>query len=98
MATAEDPPFRVVCSEAVRKRFLELVQEAKEQGQAVVSAAQSIHARLEKDPQEFGEIAFSLKWPGAELRKAVIAPLSVCFGVYPDSRVVAIFWFKLLGS
>jgi hypothetical protein len=100
MATAEDPSFRVVCPEAVRTRLVQLVQEAKEggRGEEILAAAESIYDQLEDNPQEFGEPAFSLTWPGAELRKAVVGPLSVCFGVYPDRRLVVIFWFKMLGK
>lgn len=79
-------PFHVSYSGTVRAGLTKLLEEAIRQdsdfGQAAISAAKTIDARLRSAAQDFGDLHFTLEDLELDIRIAVIRPLGVTYAVH----------------
>jgi hypothetical protein len=75
--------FRVISSQALNQRFLELCAQAKSQrrGMFAVDVMDSIMTKLRTAPMELGEPVYDLKHLHLQMRHVVDAPWSVYFTV-----------------
>lgn len=90
--------YEVHNSGAVAKEFLQLQEEATQQGRGeeLLRATRAVYERLRKDPNEFGEPLYRLPALRMQLRCAAIRPLHVDFAVCEDRPLVFIRAVKLL--
>lgn len=100
MSSGKEAPYRLVFSQAVRRRMQELYLSAKRQGRATESAAavRICLAHLRGTPLEFGEPTHHLRALELEMRNGVVSPLAVRYGVHRQRRLVFIQEFTLLGE
>jgi hypothetical protein len=93
-----DPEYDVPISGAVRDLLTRLQDEAVAAGRRgpFLAALNSISRRLRTDPATFGEEVFDLRALRLTIRVAVVIPLAVEFGVYPDRRLVFVRTFRYI--
>ncbi len=65
-------------------------------GQRLSAALRRIVSRLQKDPFSFGEPLYRLTTLNLQVRKGVIAPVAVIYGVHDELPLVLISGFKVL--
>jgi hypothetical protein len=82
-------PYRVVYSDAVKRRLRELADEAfvRGDGPAFKAGLEEFKLRLRVYPQ-FGDPLIDLEIGGGQIRIGVIRPLSIRYGVHEDRRIV----------
>ncbi len=92
-------PYRVVYSEGVRKRLLDLadIARARGDGAAFVAALKEFHRRLCLYPQ-FGEPPVDLRQETGQVWMGIVRPLSMRYGVFDERRVVMVAAFPVLLS
>lgn len=97
MTPPPDPGYAVPISVAVRDLLARLHDEAATRGRAeFLSALQAISQRLRTDPVTFGEEVFDLRGLHLTIKVAVVLPLVVEFGVYPERRMVFVRTFRYI--
>lgn len=94
------PEYEVPISGAVRDLLVRLSDQAAADGRRTefLAALNTISRRLRTDPTGFGEEVFDLRALRLTVKVAVILPLAVEFGVYPDRRLVFIRTFRYVPS
>jgi hypothetical protein len=90
-AAPESVPYRVVYSERVRQRLLDLAGMARERGdgEAFLAALREFHRRLGLYPQ-FGEPLTELTLEAGQIWLGIVRPLAMRYGVFDDRRVVMV--------
>ncbi len=91
-APASGPmPYRVVYSERVRQRLLDLADLARERGdgEEFLAALREFHRRLCLYPQ-FGEPLVDLTQELGQVWIGIVRPLAMRYGVFDDRRVVMV--------
>lgn len=88
----EQFPFRIICSEAVTNRIVQLLRRAKQEGfgKEVGTALRQIIKRLQTDPLEFGEKLYHLHALNQEVRAGAISAVAVRYAVHAEKRLVFI--------
>lgn len=92
------PSYGVHMSQRTRAHLRKLHVEANEvgKGPAFVTAFRRIVERLQNDPWTFGEPSYRLPAVKLQVRKAVVGPLAVDYGVHEEKPLVFIRGFKTL--
>ena len=99
-SSSEGGGYEVHNSTAIARAFLQLQQQAVQQGRGeeLLRAARLVYERLRQDPNEFGEPLYRLPVLRMRVRCAVIRPLSVDYAVCEDRPLVFIKAVKLLAA
>jgi hypothetical protein len=99
-AQGNGPPlyFKVRMSDQIKKQVKELHLQAAQDGKGsfFLAALRKIIDKLRKDPWTFGEPLYSLPFMRLKVRKAVIAPVAVVYGVHEEKPLVFIRDFRTL--
>jgi hypothetical protein len=84
------PPFRVIYSQAIIAKIHELHAQAKLLGieKVFLAALRMIQDRLSQDPLDYGDPAYSLHHAKLKVRREVVRPLVVYWGVYEEKSLV----------
>lgn len=92
-------PYRVVYSEQVRQRLLDLADLARDRGdgEAFLAALKELHRRLCIYPQ-FGEPLIDLAQPTGQVWIGCVRPLSMRYGILDELRQVHIVALPVLLS
>ena len=97
---SEEGGYEVHNSGLIAEDFLQLQQEATQQGRGedLLRATRAVYERLRLDPNEFGEPLYRLAVLRMWVRCAVIRPLSIDFAVCEDRPLVFIKAVRLLAA
>jgi len=90
--------FEVHCSGLVDASIREIHAQATSEGrgESVTRAFRQIILRLERDPFEVGEPTYRLATLRMQIRRTVVVPLAVHFGIMEDHALVLIKTVTLL--
>jgi hypothetical protein len=90
--------YTVIASGSAKAALVHLLQKAlsKDLHQEVLASAKTIIVRLEADPSGFGDPSHRLSALRLLVHTAIVAPLTVTYGVHEDKPLVFISEFKAL--
>jgi len=98
MTEGNGPSYSVSMSQQTRSLLKKLHLEAVQLGIGAqfLAAFRQILSQLQQNPCEFGEPLYSLAALKLQVRKGVIAPLVVTYGIHDEKPLVFIQGFKSL--
>jgi hypothetical protein len=99
MTSDESPParYRVIFSQRVRQRLLELADAARQRGDGLqfVAAVKEFERRLRVYPQ-FGDPLWDLQQHEGQIRLGIVPPLAMRYGVLEGSKQVLVVALPVL--